>query len=352
MNKLMNLSELSRSASHIRSQISTGIPLATAIERLAKAQPKYAEFWMTTAKRMRSGAALSAQLVEVWPTEGVAVVRAGELSGRLPAALDEFCSSVDLRRRLAATAKKLYYPAGVIAASMLITLGIFAFVVPTVAKTKAGASGTGGGITGFAAAGAAFQGWLVDHWLLALAASAGVIIAMVHWLSKPAVRAELYSQLLALPVFGTALSRLSFGLWTKYVGICVGAGLSLIDALQSTVDVLPGALRPGVHALIRDLNIYHKPLGQSVDPEMLTNGDPRAHWPDFVSDAFMRGEETGQLDRQLDAASRELVRSGEEDFERALGFGNTFATVVAGVLIGASMLITYGPVFSSMSRIR
>ncbi|WP_440569578.1 type II secretion system F family protein [Stenotrophomonas sp. STK17_22] len=348
----MSLSELGRSASHIRSQISTGIPLATAVDRLVKAQPKYGAFWAATAKRMRSGATLSSQLAGVWPAEGVAVVRAGELSGRLPAALDEFCTSVDLRRRLAATAKKLYYPAGVIAASILITLGIFAFVVPTVAKTKASASGTGSGITGFAAAGAAFQGWLVDHWLMALVASAGVVFAMVHWLSKPAVRAELYSHLLALPVFGSALSRLSFGLWTKYVAICCGAGLSLIDALQSTVDVLPDALRPGVHALIRDLNVHHKPLGQSVDPEILRYGDPRLVWPDFVSDAFMRGEETGQLDVQLGAASRELVRSGEEDFERALGFGNALATVIAGVLIGASMLITYGPVFSSMSRIR
>lgn len=352
MEKAMNLKELSYCANFIRSQLTTGIPLATATSRLIKRQPEYAQFWASASQRMRSGVMLSSLLSEVWPSEGVAVVMAGESSGKLPAVLDQYCASIELRRRLVDSAKKMYYPAAIVLGSLVISLGVFVTVVPTVASAMQRASGHAGAPTGFAGAGLATQQWLLANWIACLVGLIVLGYGAYAWLRSPEVRAELARMLVSAPLYRSAIADLSFGLWTRYVAMSCSAGMATTDALKQTAGVLPTPFRVGVDALVRDLAVHHKTLGDSVDPERLPLNDPRLSWPGFVSDAFIQGEETGRLEEQLLRASDELIRSGERSFDQAISWSQHAATVFAGALVLGTMLLTYMPMLTGLKNLR
>lgn len=352
MERLMSLKEVSRAAASLRAQLAAGRTLSTAVGKLIKLQPTYAQFWGAAVQKIQSGTPLSELLGPVWPEEGVAVVRAGEATGKLPAVLQHYCDSLKLQQRLIASAGRLKYPAAIVIAAAVVFVGLFVTVVPSIGQSIQRANGRGDAIGGFTGAGIATQAWLLDNWLFASVAAAAVVFALVTWIKSASFKLEAQRVLLQTPLLGPALTEMAFGLWTKYAAMSFAAGIPAAASIRSTSAVLPEPLRPGVLLLADDLSVKHRALSDAVSLEKLAHDDPRQQWPDFVIDAFSTGDVTGRLDEELGRASPELVVSGEEKFEQVLTISNYVAMAISAALVGGTMLMLYLPLLSNLKTMR
>lgn len=352
MHKTMNLREQQDSAAALRSQLATGMPVADAAARLVRLQPPYAQFWADAAARMRNGLPLSESLLQVWPAAAVSAVRAGEANGRMPEVLGELAKSIRLQRRIIKSARKILYPASVMAGAVCLFVGFMLTIVPSIAKSLNAAKGAAGAPTGIAGLGIQGQQFLADNWIAVTVVLVGTAFAAVSWLRAPKTHTEIVRLLLATPLIGDALRSLYFGLWARYMAISCGAGIPTVDSLKNTVEILPAPLHDGVLALAVDLGIRNRPISEAADPDAQPAGDARRRWPFYVCNALMIGDSTGRLDAELDRVSPELVETGEEALERAIGIANTIAVVFAAVLLGAAMLIVYLPMLQQMKAIQ
>ena len=137
------------------------------------------------------------------------------------------------------------------------------------------------------------SGWIAYHW--GWAVMLGVPLAIVLLLRAMRQfrlgRLVLDTIKLKLPVIGNLAGKVSDSRWTRTLGTLIGAGVPILDALNSTREtagneVYSDMLRD-VHNAIRQGDTFANPLRQSKTVDLI------------VCNMVGVGEETGDLDKML-----------------------------------------------------
>jgi len=137
------------------------------------------------------------------------------------------------------------------------------------------------------------SGWIAYHWGWAI--MLGVPLAIVLLLR--AIRQFRLGRLaldtikLKMPIVGDLAGKVSVSRWTRTLGTLIGAGVPILDALNSTREtagneVYSDMLRD-VHNAIRQGDTFANPLRQSKTVDLI------------VCNMVGVGEETGDLDKML-----------------------------------------------------
>jgi len=349
---MMSLKEQQDAAAALRSQLGAGISVADATGRLVRLQKEHAQFWSDASNKLRNGRPLSEVMGGVWPDAAISAVRAGELNGSLVDVLDNLVQSIKIQRKIRKTAGRMFYPIGIIGAASATFIVFMLTLVPSITEKLHRASGKMGDLTGIAGVGLTARNYLVEHWVLVTVVAVAVVAGLVGWVRSPKTIREATRIVIDLPLVGPALNSLCFGLWARYMAMSCRAGIATIDALKSTVDVLPEPLQAGVQAMVYDLEVRNLPLDDAANPEKQPPADPRHKWPFYVPHAFSIGERSGRIDVELERVAPELIANGEEEMERAIGVGNLIAMAFAAAVLGATMILIYVPMMSGMSHLR
>ncbi|WP_457805554.1 type II secretion system F family protein [Stenotrophomonas maltophilia] len=348
----MNAKQVHRSVATLQSLLQAGRTLSDAVAMLAKRDAKNADFWRDAVTKVRTGRPLSEILHGVWPAEGVAAIRAGEASGKLAAVLDEYYESLLLQDRLVKSARRIFYPAGIVAGAVVVFLGMFLTVVPIIGESLQHMAGGAQEAPALTRMAIEAQTWILDNWVIVLMSVGAAASLVVSWLRMPATKEDLVKLVLGLPVVGPALTLMAFGLWARFAAMSIAAGIPAAAALRSTASILPFPLRSGVLLLADDLSVRHRSMTDAINLAKLPQSDPRQTWPDDVLIAFTNGDMTGQLDKELNRVAPVMLRDGERVFDKAIELATNASMFGAAILVGSNLLIVYLPMLSGLKNLR
>ncbi|WP_343627133.1 type II secretion system F family protein [Roseateles puraquae] len=262
------------------------------------------------------------------PEHLLTLVKVGEASGQLAAALADAASQLELARRtLSELRAALIYPTVLVTAGLAAVLIIFIGVIPRFAPLLKSARGQV----------PEFSAWVIETavfmkanvlWL-GIGASA-VVMALAVALSRPGFRQSLMDRLAAAPVVGPWLRDAEVGRWATLMGTMLRNRVPLLDALRLSVGAIGlQEFRVLVSSTARELQ-----QGRTLYDSLR-----HSHWiPAARLNLIKVGERAGSLDAMLASLGSLQSEAARERQRQAMALIEPVAILVIGAVIGALMV--------------
>ena len=299
------------------------IPLADGLLSIAEQEPDAALRGVITdiATRMQSGETLGDAMAaqgELFGGVYIACVRAAERSGTLSPALAMLSEILEreqeLRRRVTGA---LMYPVCVVAMLVVAVGFLLGYVVPKFARMFASRGVELPAVTKMlAAAGDSVQGYWYVYAAVVVGGVIGVRRAWRTRRGKTAIEAVLHR----VPKVGGVLRGLAVARFSRVLGLCLGAGLGLIESLE-----LAGRAG-GRAALLADVErlMVQVRVGGRLSEVIGGCG----YLPSFAKRMFAAGETSAELPRMCQLVARHFERESEH-------MAKNLATLIEPLLIVA-----------------
>jgi len=261
----------------------------------------------------------------VFPDLYVTLVAAGEQSGRLGEVMERLADYTESHQALRQKVGLAFiYPAIVTLVAGAVVLGLLTYVVPQVVSVFQNTNQTLPwltraliGLSDFLRA----SGWL---WLIGMVAA---IWAGLRALSRPGPRLRFHRWLLRLPLVGTMVRGINSAQLASTLGILVGSGVPLLEALQAGAGVVTNLpMRQAVEEATRRVR-----EGGSLSRALATG----KLFPPMLVHMIASGEASGRLVHMLERAAEQQRREMEN---RVLGLTSLLEPLLI-VLMGAVVLV-------------
>jgi len=255
----------------------------------------------------------------------VAMVRVGEMTGRLTEVFLRLAEHLEFERDVRARIKQaLRYPTFVIVAMLIAMVIINLFVLPVFAKVFAGFNTQlpliTRGLLGFST-------WTITWWpvLLALGAGAGVMVR--SYLNTPQGRYNWDRRKLNLPVVGPIILKSTLARFARSFALSSQSGVPLVQALTVVAQTVDNAYIGARVEQMRD-GIER---GESISRCAAATGV----FTPVVLQMMTVGEETGELDSLL----FEIAEMYERDTDYAIKGLSTAIEPILLAFIGVLVLL-------------
>jgi type IV pilus assembly protein PilC len=264
------------------------------------------------------------------------LVEAGEQGGILEQLLERLAIYEEKTMQLKQKIKSaLVYPVAVLVVAFVVLTIIMLFVIPSFKEV----------FTSFGAelpAPTLAVMWLseqfVSYWYIIF----GVIIGggyffIQSWRRSEKMQMAMDRLLLRAPVFGDLIRKAVLARWTRTLSTMFGAGVPLVEALDS----VGGAAGNAVYALATEQIQREVSTGTALTMAMQNTGV----FPTMVLQMASIGEESGSLDHMLGKAAEFYEEEVDEMVKGLSSLMEPFIIVILGVLIGGIVVSMYLPIF-------
>lgn len=265
----------------------------------------------------------------------VAMVRTGEDTGRLETALLELHHHREFMHATREQVKAaLRYPMFVIGTCIAAMLVVNLFVMPAFAKVFANLRAELPLLTRvlLGSSKAVQQGWPYM-----LVGAVALFLAWRHWVSKPQGRQAWDKLLLRLPIAGPIVRRIVTARFAGSMSSTLGAGLTVMQALQVTSVTVGNAHVNAAIERIRHSVERGEPLSRAVYATHT--------FPPMVVQMVAIGEESGTLDELLGEIARHLHAEVEMAVRRLSGSIEPILIVLLGVGVAVMALGVFLPMW-------
>lgn len=274
-----------------------------------------------------SGLSLSAAMVKlprVFPSFYPTLVRAGEESGRLQNVMQRLAVYLEERSALVSSvALAFIYPAVVFCVSLLVIVGMLAWVVPQMVQVFQGAKQALPIMTRVLLAASAFVADWGGWFLLALSIGG---LAFWQGLRNESFCLRVHAWRLNLPLFGRFERSSNTARFASTLAILVGSGVPLLPALAAGEGVISNRVqRAAAGEAARQVR-----EGSSLSRALAAS----RQFPPILIHLTASGEATGRLDRMLERAAQELSR----DLSRRVGVFTSLLGPAVVLLMGGVVL--------------
>lgn len=331
-------------------QLASGIPVVECASLMSQVQPTYAGFWESAASRMSNGSALSQTLEEVWPSALVAIVAAGERSGKLDGVLKQIEETVRLQIAMQEEVRQLKKPISLLLFGFCISLFMMLYVIPNFNKgMRLSRDSNVDGISRFSTM---LSELIMPIWMPLAAVLVLGLFSLYTWATSDEGKKSLIDMALSIPLLGPALMDFHFSIWAKLLGTILQAGIPLIEGLSLTINGLPERMRSGVWSFEREINELHTSVQQAADSNFWEDSDMRHDWPLYLRRAFISGEKSGKTDDELRTASELIMEYAQRRFKQAVSYTNTIVFASNGALAFLIAASLYMPVLNTLKQLR
>ena len=330
---------------HLRHLLAAGVPLADALDDVATLETGGARraLWRSAAERVASGSSLSEALAR-WPRDidasALALVRAGEASGRLAALLAELEAHLRWRDEIGSRLRTVtLYPA----VAALLLLGVVGFLLGYVVPELAAFLADGG-------AALAWHGTLLlslstfvgGHGigLLALVSAALALLVAAPRLGAGA-GALRDAVVLRAGVPGRLVATLRTARWARTVALLYGAGVALDEALEIAEGTLGDRALEAELAGARAALLGGRGLGAAL-------GDCPSVPPTLVR-MVAAGESAGVLESALRHAGEQLQASSRHAIARVEALLGPCLLGVTGALLLWIVVSVLAPLYTGVT---
>jgi len=264
------------------------------------------------------------------------LVEAGEAAGILEAILERLALYEEKTLALKSKIKSaLMYPTAVMVVAFVVLAVIMIFVIPAFKEV-------------FSSFGADLPAptlavmWLSDQfvrywWLLFGVMIGGGYFFMQSWRRSEKMQMAMDRILLRAPVFGELIRKAVLARWTRTLATMFGAGVPLVEALDSVGGASGNAVfRIATEQIQREVS-----TGTSLTMAMQNTGV----FPTMVLQMASIGEESGSLDHMLGKCAEFYEDEVDEMVKGLSSLMEPFIIVILGVLIGGIVVSMYLPIF-------
>ena len=264
------------------------------------------------------------------------LVASGEQSGTLEIMLDRVATYKEKTEALKAKIKKaLTYPIAVIVVAVIVTTILLIKVVPQFASTF---ESFGSDLPAFTKMVVAMSEWMQAYWYIVL----GVSIAAFFSFSKAKEKSKAFADwvdkiMLKIPVIGDIVFNSVIARFSRTLATTFGAGVPLVDALNSVAGAAGNAVYSKAIIQIRDDVTTGQTLYSSIKFTNL--------FPSMLLQMVSIGEESGSLDDMLDKVATHYEQAVDNAVDTLTSLLEPFIMSILGVLVGGLMIAMYLPIF-------
>jgi general secretion pathway protein F len=260
----------------------------------------------------------------LFPSMYVALVRVGEASGALDHILDvlaaERARAEALRRKLA---DALRYPAFVFFAAVCVLFFFLMFVLPQFAAVL---RDFGAKLDPMVIGFLGLSDFMRDNKDVILGGSALVLISAWLLMRRPRVRAALISQLGRLPLIRSVVTFHRTALFSRNLGVLLGAGVALTTTLRILVDMMATTGNPAIWTKAVERVRHGGKLSDAL-------GDT-AVLPPMAVRMLRLGEETGQLPMLAGRVAEFYEAKLHRSLDRVVGIAGPAAIITISIVVG------------------
>lgn len=320
--------------------LKAGLTLSTGLALLAEQHPssQWQALLRTLAYDMEQGITLSTSLSQwqqVFPPLYLAMIRTGELTGKLDDCCFELAYQQKKQQQLADKVKKaLRYPIIIITMAVMVVFAMLQFVLPEFAAIYQTFNTPLPALTQWIIAIAHFSGqwgWLAIALGLVAIAAHQLIKRKPYWL---VLRQKL---LLSLPVIGPMVRGQKLTQIFTVLALTQNAGIPFLQGLESVTETLANPFWSQRLALVQQDISSGKPIWLA-----LKNSDE-------FSPLCIQLVRTGEASGSLDAMLRNLAHHhGEKTLAQAENLAALLEPallVITGLIIGTLVVAMYLPIF-------
>lgn len=333
---------------NLSGMINAGLSLSRAISVLQK-QTKNLKFYQvldSLNEEINAGGNLSSGLAKfpnIFSKLFVSMVRAGEESGNLAGSLNEIGLNLEKSNSLTKKIKgALIYPGVILSAMVLIGILMFAFVVPTLAKTFKDVGTELPASTKFIIfLGEFFSNNLILSLVMVVSIGAGgVYLFRASFMAKYVDYA-----VLKIPMIGEMAKQLNTARTTRSLSSLLLSGVSIVRAIEITQDVVQ--------------NIYYKKILKDAI-ENVEKGAPLSEtfksnskfYPVMMAEMVQVGEETGKLADMLLQVSLFYEEEVESKTKNLSTIIEPFLMVIIGGAVGFFAISIITPMYKVMEGVK
>jgi type IV pilus assembly protein PilC len=264
------------------------------------------------------------------------LVEAGEQGGILEQLLERLAvyeeKTLALKQKIKSA---LIYPVAVLVVAFVVLTIIMIFVIPSFKEV----------FTSFGAdlpAPTLAVMWLsekfVSYWYIIFGVLFGGGYFFIQtWRRSEKMQMAMDRLLLRAPVFGDLVRKSVLARWTRTLSTMFGAGVPLVEALDS----VGGASGNAVYAQATEQIQKEVSTGTALTMAMQNTGV----FPTMVLQMASIGEESGSLDHMLAKAAEFYEEEVDEMVKGLSSLMEPFIIVILGVLIGGIVVSMYLPIF-------
>ncbi len=185
----------------------------------------------------------------------------------------------------------------------------------------------------------------VNYWLVILITPPMVFVVLRFLLKKSVKARYLFDRYkLNIPLFGEAIKKLTLARFCKSFALLYNAGISVLDCLSISSDVVANVYMEDELSAIREKISSGESLYDAFGSAQL--------FPPLVLRMLHVGEQTGGLGDSLMRISDFYNRDVSDLVEKIQVLIEPAMTVIMGVLLGWIMLAVLGPIYDIISSIQ
>ncbi len=265
----------------------------------------------------------------------IALVRAGEVSGKLAETLEElsaYMESVEDTQRKVKSA--MYYPVFIIGFLFFMMFVTFTFIIP---QFKSVYDQLGSELPYYTVLLVNISEWFQSNFFsISLLIFLGLFVLWLLSLTDSG-RLTRDRVFLKTPIFGSLIEQGILSKFAKTFGILVGSGVSIMDSM--------GLLQKVVDNRVYELAIKKASKNIESGVNISTALKETGEFPPIMIQLLATGEETGEIDGLALKASDFYTKQVNAIVDRLTSIIEPLLIVLVGAVIGGIVVVTYLPIF-------
>ena len=331
----------------LSTMLAAGLAITDALENLAyqTENPRFKAIISEMLRDIEGGASFSAALSrhkEVFDEIYISLVRTGEAAGTLDKTLKRLAESLEKEREFKGKIKgALLYPAIVAVAMVGVAVLMLVFVVPKISAV-------------YEEAGAALplptlimitiSKFFTDSWYFLVGGIIFLFLLFRAFKKTAQGEAILGNLAFKIPIFGELNRQVALTSFVRTLGVLIGSGLSILDALRLTGKTVG----ENVYKLILEEAAGQVEKGFPLSAVLKS----REELPPIVGQMITVGEETGTLDEVLGRLSLYFESEAEMKIKNLTTALEPFIIVVMGIAVAGLAAAVLLPLFNLVNVIR
>lgn len=292
---LIGKAKIEQSLQQLAALLEGGVPILNAMRVVADQAPKLlGRAFRSVSEKLLEGGRLADILAREMPflgREAIGMIAAGEANGDIERMCRYAAELMQKRRKIKGDIlQAMAYPAMVIIVATGVVIFLIKSVIPKIMKFLSGRSR---GLPPITQALIDIVNFLENYGLWIILTPPVLITIFILLRRNSASAPAVDRAVLRIPVMGKAISSSANALWTRTLGILLGSGIGIIDALQFTEGSQTNRYYRRELHLVRQLVMRGHPLSIAVKASGLRRLAPMAE------SMIVVGENTGQLDEGL-----------------------------------------------------
>lgn len=269
----------------------------------------------------------------------VNMVRAGEAAGIVDDILKRLASQVEknasMRKKIKSAST---YPIVLLTLTIGAFFGLMLFIIPQIATILKDIGGPDAKLPLITQIMINVSGFMTSYWYIVIGGLGLSIFLIRRYIKTPAGRYQFHSLVLKTPILKTLVTKISVARFTRTFAALVGAGVSVVEALNVTSRAIGNDVYQRAIADAAKQVVGGKQLSEAIEGNSL--------FPGIVPQMLAVGEETGQTDTVLVKVADFYDEEVDAIIDGLSSILEPVMIVIMGGMVGLVAASVMGPIAS------